>query len=99
MIFDADDDALFDAKALSWEIGCAKPEAKAYKIAAEMLGILPHEAIFIDDRSIYLEGAESVGMTTIKYESFPQFNSELAQLIGNMSREIELTFNHKSDTI
>jgi HAD superfamily hydrolase (TIGR01509 family) len=99
MIFDEEDDALFDAKALSWQIGYAKPEPRAYHIAAEMLGIRPHEAIFIDDRNAYLKGAESVGMATIKYESFLQFTIDLNQLIAGMDREIELTFSHKSDTI
>jgi putative hydrolase of the HAD superfamily len=99
MIFSEEDDALFDAKALSWQIGHAKPEPRAYHIAAEMLGIRPHEAIFIDDRSVYIEGAEQVGMATIKYESFSQFNLDLARLIDDANREIALTFNHKSDTI
>ncbi|HMI09289.1 MAG TPA: HAD-IA family hydrolase [Candidatus Saccharimonadales bacterium] len=99
MIFDEEDDALFDAKALSWQIGHAKPEPEAYHIAAEMLGVSPHEAIFIDDRHAYLKGAERVGMATIKYESFPQFNADLNQLIAGMDREIGLTFSRKSDTI
>jgi HAD superfamily hydrolase (TIGR01509 family) len=99
MIFTKEDDALFDAKALSWQIGHAKPEPRAYHIAAEMLGIQPHEAIFIDDRNVYIEGAEQVGMTTIKYESFSQFNADLDRLIKGTNREKALTFNHKSDNI
>ena len=39
-----------------------KPDPAIYHLALERFGLAPHEALFIDDRLINVEGAEAVGM-------------------------------------
>jgi len=59
----------FDDVILSAEIGHAKPDPEAYKIAAERIGTPPSECLLIDDREDYLAGARATGMQGILYES------------------------------
>jgi HAD superfamily hydrolase (TIGR01509 family) len=98
-VFNTEERKLFDAIALSCEIGCAKPDKKAYEIVARMLDVQPKEAIFVDDREKYIEGAKKVGMSGIKYVSFALFKNELNEKITESNREKTLTFNHKNDSI
>ena len=39
-----------------------KPDPAIYYLALKRFGLKPHEALFIDDRAINVEGAEAVGM-------------------------------------
>ena len=39
-----------------------KPDPAIYRLALRRFGLEPHEALFIDDRAINVEGAEAVGM-------------------------------------
>lgn len=70
----------FDAVAASGDIGYAKPEAQAYEIIADRLGVRLDECIMIDDREEYCQGAQSVGMQAIQYASFDQVRAELERL-------------------
>jgi len=74
-------DRYFDATVASAEIGYAKPEAQAYEIIADRLGVLLDECVFTDDREEYCLGAQGVGMTAIQYQSFDQFKSELEKIL------------------
>jgi HAD superfamily hydrolase (TIGR01509 family) len=76
-------DQHFDVVVASGEIGYAKPEARAYEITAERLGIRLDECVFTDDRQPYLDGANAVGMQTILYRDFAQFRTALEQLLAN----------------
>jgi HAD superfamily hydrolase (TIGR01509 family) len=71
----------FDAVVASGEIGYAKPEAQAYEIIADRLGVRLDECIFTDDREEYCEGARAVGMQAILYQNFAQFRRELESLL------------------
>ena len=73
----------FDEVVASGEIGYAKPEAQAYEIVAERLGVRLDECVFTDDREPYCEGAQAVGMKSIVYQDFQQFRAELEQLLAN----------------
>jgi len=72
----------FDVIIASGDIGFAKPEARAYEIAADALSVRLDECIFIDDRIEYIEGAQHVGMKTILYENFGQLRTDLQRLIN-----------------
>lgn len=74
----------FDVLVISSEIGYAKPDAEAYQIAADRLGIAPENCLFTDDRPEYCEAARQVGMQAIEYTSFTQFWSELTEVIGEV---------------
>ena len=67
----------FDDVVESSHIGFAKPEARAYEIAADRLGVRLDECVFTDDREDYTEGAQHVGMKTILYKNFEDFKKEL----------------------
>ena len=71
----------FDAIIESGKIGFAKPEARAYEIAAESLGVRLDECVFTDDREEYIEGAQHVGMKTILFTSTEQFKAELEEVL------------------
>jgi len=72
----------FDAIVESAKIGFAKPEARAYEIAADRLGVRLDECIFVDDRPNYIDGARHVGMKTVLYTDFKTFKNELAVLLN-----------------
>jgi len=72
----------FDVVVSSGDIGFAKPEAEAYEITAERLGVRLDECVFTDDRELYCEGARAVGMQAIHYKGFAQFRGELEPLLG-----------------
>jgi len=71
----------FDTVVTSSEIGYAKPEARAFEITAERLGVRLDECVFIDDREPYIEGAQHVGMKTILYTDFESFKKELEVIL------------------
>lgn len=82
-IFTPEQVALFDAVALSYQIGSIKPELGAYQTIAERLGVLPQECVFIDDQPKYIEGAVQAGMQTILYTNVQQFERDLPALLQN----------------
>ena len=71
----------FDVIVESAKIGFAKPEARAYEIAAERLGVRLDEIIFTDDREVYVEGARAVGMKAILFKDAAQFRNELMKIL------------------
>lgn len=74
--------ARFDSISLSYEMGVSKPNAQAYEIAAQRLGVKPEECIFTDDRIVYCEGAERTGMKAILFQSTDQFIADFHRLIA-----------------
>lgn len=55
---------LFEDMVLSYEVGCAKPEAEIYRLACERLGMTPEHSAFVGDGGFdELAGAEKAGMT------------------------------------
>lgn len=73
----------FDEVIASAEIGFIKPDAQAYEITAERLGLEPSECVFTDDKVSFCEAAATVGMQAIVYTDFVQFTSELEALLAN----------------
>jgi putative hydrolase of the HAD superfamily len=71
---------MFDATVFSCEEGTAKPERRIYKIALERLEVKPSETVFIDDRADFIEGAQKVGIRTIRFENPQQVKEALASL-------------------
>lgn len=54
--------AHFTALTYSCEIGVAKPDHRAYEIAADLLGVAPRDCLFLDDNEINVLAAREVGM-------------------------------------
>ena len=59
-----------------------KPEPRFYEIACELLGVDPHECVFLDDLGINLKPAAAMGMTTIKVEDPAVALAELSAVLG-----------------
>lgn len=74
-------DEHFDVVVASGDIGYAKPEPEAYQTAADLLGVRCDECVFIDDRTLFCDGATAVGMHSILYTNFTQLKRELAQVL------------------
>lgn len=55
-------DDLVDEVLLSCEIGCAKPDRRAFEIALERLGTRPHDTLFVDDDANHVAAAGSLGI-------------------------------------
>lgn len=72
---------LFDVVVPSGEVGFIKPEEGIYKTALDQLGVLPEEAVMIDDIKEFCEGAEAVGMHAIQFLNVQQCITDLNALI------------------
>jgi len=71
----------FDELIISAEVGLAKPDPRIYLLAAEKLGVLPGEAVFLDDFNENIHGALRVGMQAIHFRYPLQALDELAQVL------------------
>lgn len=80
-LFSKEQIALFDAIALSYETGVIKPDARAYQIITERLGVAPDECIFVDDQERYCAAARDAGMKAIWYQSLEQFKADILPLL------------------
>src|SRR6266511_841645 len=60
-----------DAVVLSFEVGAAKPDAAIYRAALDRLRSEPSDAAFVDDQSIYCDGAAALGMRTYLIQRDP----------------------------
>jgi len=59
-------EALTDGVVLSFEVGESKPQPGIFRTALQMLGVTADEALMIDDRSDYLDGAAAIGISTVR---------------------------------
>jgi HAD superfamily hydrolase (TIGR01509 family) len=82
-IFSAPQKAVFDAVALSFELGFIKPERRAYEVIAELLAVEPTACVLIDDQERHCNGARAAGMQAIVYEDFPHMKAQLERLLAD----------------
>ncbi len=73
---------VFEDMIISAEVGLAKPDPRIYRLAVERLGILPQEAVFIDDMLRNVQSAETVGLIGIQYQSRAQTLHDLEQVLS-----------------
>jgi len=71
----------FDVVVESARVGFAKPEARAYEITADRLGVRLDECIFIDDRTEYCEGATSIGMKALLYTDLEKLKKDMESIL------------------
>jgi putative hydrolase of the HAD superfamily len=55
--------ALFERVFVSAELGMLKPDPEIYRHVVRELGIEPSQMVFIDNKKVNVEGAESIGAT------------------------------------
>lgn len=61
--------AHFEQIMVSGEIGVAKPDMRAYLIAAQRLREFPEQCLLIDDNEANCTAARAVGMQTVHYKN------------------------------
>ncbi len=71
---------LFHGGVFSHEVGARKPDPRIYQHALEKAQISGEETLFIDDKPTALVPAQSMGMTTILFESPEQLREALRGL-------------------
>ena len=57
----------FDTVVVSYEVGCAKPDAEIFELTLDRLGVAAADALFVDDREVNLDGARRVGLRTLHF--------------------------------
>jgi epoxide hydrolase-like predicted phosphatase len=72
----------FDEMIISAEVGMMKPDPRIYQLTAERLNVPPQQAVFVDDVSRNVVGAEDTGMLGILYKDTPQVLAELERLLN-----------------
>jgi 2-haloacid dehalogenase len=81
--FRAREAALFDRfrdVVVSGDERLVKPDPTIYRLALARFGLVPHEAVFIDDNRDNVAGAEAVGMAAIRFTDADALRRELAGL-------------------
>lgn len=74
--------ALFDHVIESSRAGLRKPDPRIYRLACDALGVLPENAVYLDDLGINLKPARELGMTTIKVADPDTALAELEAAVG-----------------
>ncbi|MFQ3536329.1 MAG: HAD family phosphatase [Aggregatilineales bacterium] len=73
----------FDAVVISAQIGALKPEPEAFRAIAQMLEVSPPECIFIDDNTVNVDGAKSIGMHGLRYTAELDLPAALEPLLND----------------
>ena len=69
---------MFDVMLFSCCEKLIKPFEQIYLNAVERLGIAPGQAVFIDDKADYIDGAKKAGLNVIKFENIAQVKQQLS---------------------
>jgi putative hydrolase of the HAD superfamily len=72
-----------DVIVYSHEVGCLKPDPQIYHLVCERLGVLPEEAVLLDDLVANVDGARAVGMRAVLF-------SDNRQAIADLNTEITI---------
>ncbi len=67
----------FDHHTWSCELRIAKPDPAIYRYTCEKLGVLPANALFLDDKQENIAAAVSVGMQAIQFSTVEALQAEL----------------------
>lgn len=69
--------SLFDHYALSYRLGCRKPDPLVFREALAMAGGVPEETLFFDDIRAYVDAAAGLGLRGICFECREQLLREM----------------------
>jgi len=72
----------FDQVIISAEVRLIKPDPQIYGYTTDQFGVLPGEAVFVDDMHENVEGAKIAGLHAIRFQSTTQTLRELQKLLG-----------------
>jgi putative hydrolase of the HAD superfamily len=74
-------EAITDDLVYSHEVGLRKPDPRIYAVAAERLGVLPHEIVFLDDVEVNVEAARAAGWHAVAHVTTPASIREVERII------------------
>ena len=77
----SEEQSLFKAMVLSFEVGHNKPEPIMYTTICERLGLQPTEVLYVDDMAAYCSAAESLGMKAVQYINYEQCQRDIESSI------------------
>jgi epoxide hydrolase-like predicted phosphatase len=86
---------VFDEMIISAEVGIAKPDARIYRIAVERLGVVPQEAVFVDDFIDNIESASAFGLQTIHFQGRQPLYNELARILDSKASDCDAALSFK----
>ncbi len=69
----------------SHEVGLAKPDPAVYALAAERLGVRPHEILFLDDSQRCVDGALAAGWHALRHVDTSTSIRELETIIERVA--------------
>lgn len=72
---------IFDAIIISAEVKLAKPDPAIYMKMLNLLSVMPHEAVFIDDTLTNVQAASQMGIHAIHFHSAEQAMMEVHALL------------------
>ncbi|HEY0486071.1 MAG TPA: HAD family phosphatase [Mycobacteriales bacterium] len=75
-------DALFDAVVSSYQVGCRKPDAAIYHLAAARAGTEPGRCVLVDDLEKNCAGARAAGWQAVHFRDTAQAAAELNLLLS-----------------
>ncbi len=70
----------FEQVFVSAELGLLKPDPEIYRHVARELGIEPAEMVFVDNKKVNVDGAESIGVTGHHFTGVPGLRAFLTAL-------------------
>ena len=73
---------VFDEAILSCEVGLLKPQKDIYELALHRMDAVAQESIFIDDKPLNLDTANTMGFVTLLAKNPEQIIEEVNKLIG-----------------
>jgi epoxide hydrolase-like predicted phosphatase len=74
---------VFDVAVISAEVGMMKPDPGIYGLVLAKLGVLPNQAIFIDDMQANVDAANQVGIHGIRFVSTSQVLTDIKSLLNS----------------
>ena len=74
--------SVFDAVVLSGEVGFGKPDLRIYLLAADRLGLVPEQCVFVDDLASNVRAAVRAGMVGVHHTAVDTTLTELNALFG-----------------
>jgi putative hydrolase of the HAD superfamily len=67
----------FDVLVWSYQLSMAKPDPAIYRHTLKELGVQPHEALFLDDKTVNIEAAKALGMRAIEFTTVKRLRIDL----------------------
>ena len=71
---------LFDEFVLSYQVGAVKPDPRIYQDVLRRSGLPAEACLFVDDRSVNVDGAKRLGIHAVQFESAAQLAADLVRL-------------------